>query len=250
MKAVKTYSVDVVVWGLIEEYYNKKNVLMSENKIFMPRQYCKDKKSVERSVLFLEQKTLLGYQWNKIYRGKIIRENNIFFEDAILYEDFFFNISVMKYVQNMYILDETLYYYRKRFNESITTRYIPDYFKLSYRRVKIMNDLCDEWKIDEKIKNNILGNIYLRYILSALMRNCDVRSEMTIKEQLQWVEKVKNDMLFTLICSDTLIKRFQLNLLRILMNKNCFTLCVWMGKMSYLFKEKFPIFFSLVKRNK
>lgn len=37
----------------------------------------------------LEKNTLLGYQWNKLYRRETAEKYEIRFEKAVLYEDFF-----------------------------------------------------------------------------------------------------------------------------------------------------------------
>ena len=247
---LKKDKMDVVCWGVLEEYYNKNDELVSNNKLTLPCKICRNKREVEQNIIYLEEKTLLGYQWNKVYKSDLLKKYHIRFENTILYEDYFFNIEVMKYAESLYILDEAFYHYKKRFNDSITTKYIPEYFELSYRRVQVMNDLCNEWNIAPVVKNSILGQIYLRYVLSALMRNSDSRSGMNKKEQLRWMKGVAEDRLYIEIASHCHVTNKMLRILRTLINKKKYSICVLLGNFVCILKQKGPLIFSSIKRNK
>lgn len=248
-KVLSQSAVDVVAWGLIEEYFDKKEQLVSKNELVFPETFCADKGEVEKVVLLLEEKTLLGYQWNKVYKRELLNGNNIRFENAVLYEDYFFNVEVMKHAQSMYMLNEALYHYKKRVNDSITTRFVPEYFELSHRRVKTMYDLCEEWKIDKELVTSILGTIYMRYILSALMRNSDERSNMSRKEQKSWIKHVAEEQLYQNLAHSN-VQNSQLHLIQRLLNKKKYGSCVAIGRIICLIKRGGPVIFSLIKRNK
>ena len=115
---LKKEKFDVVCWGVIEEYYNKENKITSTNKLTLPTKMCRSKSDVENTVIYLEEKTLLGYQWNKVYKSELLKKNHIKFENTVLYEDYFFNIEVMRRAESLCILDEAFYHYKKRFNEN------------------------------------------------------------------------------------------------------------------------------------
>lgn len=246
---LKQHPVDVVGWGLVEEYFDKKEKLVSRNELLFPKTFCADKGEVKKTVLLLEQKTLLGYQWNKVYKRELLENNKIRFESSVLYEDYFFNVEVMKHAQSMYILNEALYHYKKRVNDSITTRFVPEYFELSHRRVRTMYDLCKDWEIDKKLTTDILGTIYMRYIMSALMRNSDKRSNMSFSEQREWVKHMVKDNLYCDL-SHSDVQNRQLHLIQRLLNKGKYGTCVIIGRMVCLVKQVGPVIFSMLKRNK
>lgn len=53
-----------------------------------------------------------GVLWNKLYRLDIIRQNNIHFQKERYWcEDFLFNLEYLKFVKQVYVLPEELYYY-------------------------------------------------------------------------------------------------------------------------------------------
>lgn len=241
---------DVVVWGVIEEYFNKEEQLISTNTLVLPEKKCKSKREVENNVLLLEQKTLLGYQWNKVYRSSLLKEHNIKFQSAILYEDYFFNIDFMKYAESMYIMNKALYHYKKRFNESITTKFIPEYFELSHKRVQVLNELCTVWDINEENRKRILGNIYLRYILSALMRNCDKKSKMTHAQRKQWVNVLYDDELFHNLIPGIKLESIVLKIMGMALCRRKTYFCLLLGRVTFIMKDKLPMIFAKVKRNR
>lgn len=54
----------------------------------------------------------IGYNvWNKLYRAKLLRENEIYFPEKLAYEDHFFSILLYFYAKKVYILEERLYHY-------------------------------------------------------------------------------------------------------------------------------------------
>ena len=250
IEVLKRTDADVVAWGVVEEYYDEQGQFVWANTLVLPEKFCENKKEVEENILLLEQKTLLGYQWNKVYRAEIIQKHDIKFKNTILYEDYFFNVDVIKNVESMYVMKDAFYHYKNRFNDSITTKYIQEYFELSYRRVQVLNDLCSEWNIDKNTKNKILGNIYLRYILSALMRNSDNKSKMSKKQQEEWARKVAEDRLYKELSSEIEVTSKSLSLLQKLLNAKRYRICVGIGNVVLGVKSKSPMFFSLIKRNK
>lgn len=246
--SLKSCKAQQVVWGVTEDYYDRKNKLISQNVIRPEEKYCKTAEEVRASVIRLEERTLFGYQWNRLYDMEIIRKNNIRFEDSILYEDYFFNLEVIKYIEKLNIISNAGYHYKKQMNQSITNRYVAEYFALSRRRVKSMYVLYVRWGFDIENVKEILGNIYLRYILSALMRNCDRRSCMAHKQRRQWVKRVYMDELYRQLIEKERMHSAALKILQMNLRMH-FTLgCLILGRLTYWLKSEAPLFFSLLKK--
>lgn len=76
--------------------------------------------NVEANQLVLEESGVGGYLWNKLFRKSIIDNNNIQFDQKILvWEDALF---VLKYLQNcdgMYLIDDIVYAYCRRFGSAV-----------------------------------------------------------------------------------------------------------------------------------
>lgn len=234
-RASENGTTDMIVWGATECYFNKSGEINSRNIIKEKPCSLKDKTMIAKTALNLEKRTLLGYQWNKFYRRKIVEENHIRFEESVLYEDFFFTMCILTHVNSMAVIDSAGYYYNKRFDGSITTRFVPEYFDLSRRRVYTMYQFCQKQGILCEARE-ILGNIYLRYILSALMRNADKRSGMRRKDRISWINKVCNDKLYIHTAGECKANSKVLGLLQKALNNRSYVFCLLLGKSIYFVK--------------
>lgn len=190
------HDLDWVIWGMKEEYYDPQGKKQHERMVLLEDRCYPLVLQARQAIIRIEEKTLFGYQCNKLYRTDILKENQIFFEKFILYEDFFFNAVYARHIRNMGTLAQVGYCYKKRNQKSITATFTREYFSLSKKRVQEMVSLYKEWGGLGKKEVNILGNIYIRYILSALSRNCDPKSRMNKKDRKEWIQSLFRDELY------------------------------------------------------
>ena len=69
--------------------------------------------------------------WNKLYRSKLIKENDIEMGNTKVGEDFYFNLLVMLHAENIYLFNKSMYYYyqpsqsvTRSYSKGITTKYM------------------------------------------------------------------------------------------------------------------------------
>lgn len=243
-RALKGGTHDMAVWGVTEEYFDRAGALAYTNVIALADADCDTKQKVQDTVILLEEKILFGYQWNHFYRMDLVKEHNIRFEESVIYEDYFFNLEVTKHIRSMAVLSAPGYHYKKRMNDSITTKFIPDYFALATRRIESMTELYREWGALDGQAREILGNMYLRYILSGLMRNCDPRAKMSGRQRKTWVRELTASRLYletAAVCSP---KQMPLRLLQGFLNNGNTASALAMGRLVYLVKERAPLLFG------
>lgn len=238
--------IDMVVWGVTERFFNKEGKIISENPI-TPKKGVWRREEIALIALKLERDTLLGYQCNKLYKKEIVQKYKIYFEKSILYEDFFFTVKMLEYIKSIAVLDTAGYYYNKRFNGSITTKFVHDYYQLSRRRVYEMYRFCQMRGIQDRAID-VLGNIYLRYILSGLMRNSDSQSGMTLRQRRAWVIHVFKDELYWETAGICNVEHLGLKFLRTNLNKKRVIICVFLGKAVFIVKKYGPFLFEKIKR--
>ncbi|RST79673.1 glycosyltransferase family 2 protein [Blautia sp. SG-772] len=248
-RKAQKYNLDMVIWGITEEYYDKKNKCYYTNLLYMDDCICNDLEKVKDIVIWLEDKTIFGYQWNHFYRTELIRKHHIEFEKVILYEDYFFNLAVTKHIESVGVLSDCAYHYKKRQNDSITTKFIPDYFELSQRRIITMYQIYCEWKHFNDDVRNVLGQRYLRYIMAALAKSYDPRSEFNNKKRKCLVNEITDGNIYqktAMVCQiNGVLKVLQYGL-----NKKNEHLCLGLGKCVWMIKEKLPQLFSKIRRYK
>lgn len=131
------YSVDIVLYSYVREFDNKSlskiifnedcyfNVDDTKNKLYrrLFGLYGEELKKPENADAIVTV-------WGKLYKSKLIIDNNIKFVDVKTVgscEDGLFNIEVFHYVKTAYFINKTYYHYRKD-NMSFTALYRHDLF--------------------------------------------------------------------------------------------------------------------------
>lgn len=60
-----------------------------------------------------------GYLWNKVFKSQIIKKNNLSFNSNVYFsEDLLFTFQYIKYIQEVKVLNNALYFYRMRKNSA------------------------------------------------------------------------------------------------------------------------------------
>lgn len=180
----------LVVWGARELYTDEDDHVVMERDVVPEQGICTNGAEVRKELLNLEERTLFGYVWNKLYRLDFLQQYGSEFPAAAINEDFFFNVQLAYGIETMVVLNEVFYsYYRRNASrrKSLTAQYLPDYFALSSRRVREFLQLYRCWdEADERVKG-VLGTIYVRYSLSALQRNCHPKANMSGSARRAWI---------------------------------------------------------------
>ena len=240
----------VVVFGLVEDYYDASGQLHHS----VPVSYGADKlldtqEAVRREVIHLEEKTIYGYACNKAYDIAYLRSINLQFEVITLIEDIQFNVKFFMDVQKVNILSCTPYHYNKRLDGSLTNRFVPDYFDLHRQRVQLIYEQYIYWNQLTDEVNRILGDIYVRYIFSALQRNCDKRTKMSHGERKQFIRKLYQGDLFQRLIPYAQGSSRVVHILASWLKGRHTRLCLLGGRSIYIVKNQLPMVFAKVKQN-
>lgn len=238
----------LTIFGHIEEYYGENDQYKYSHAI-LPEEHCfRTKEEIQQHVIRLEQDTIYGYAWNKIYDLRYIREKGFRYETVRLIEDIVFNIEYCMDIDSMNILAFTPYHYAKRTQGSLTTKFVPDYYPLHRRRISMLYEQQRRWKNDTEEVCSVLGSLYGRYILSALERNCDRRAEMSRKDRQRFCREIFQDPLFARLIpgADARDSR-ALSLALKCMKKRSVLLCTLMGRGVHAIRACLPLVYSKVK---
>ena len=241
----------LVVFGLVEEYYSKDGQLEYQNIRKARAGVLQDKEALRKEVLGLEQQTLYGYPWNKVYDLDYLKSLGLKFEDYRknkFIEDILFNIAFCMDIDSMNILDIAPYHYGKRGNESLTNEFVPEYYQLHRRRIQALWEQQKYWQMDLDQARNILGSLYARYILSALERNYDKRAKMTVKERRDFCRNIFKDELFReLVMKGKASESRMLKIALRLMKSRNITLNLLFAYGIHIARQKLPVLYSKIK---
>lgn len=193
--ALEESDANVAVFGCREETYDATGTLRSARGVLPLISGVLAGDELHRSILDLEESTLYGYAWNKVYRREVIGTAR--FPDVMLAEDLLFNVEVFDHVARAVFIQQPLYHYKKRLRANLTNRFDKNYFSEHRMRIEALYDQQLRWGLDSTETRSRLGSLYGRYIISALERNCDRRAEMSHADRVAWCRVLANDPLFT-----------------------------------------------------
>lgn len=249
--SLKKNEAQIVIFGLIEDYYDKQNVLKRSFPISYGRELLLNGAAeVRREVIDLELKTLYGYAWNKVYKLSYLRELGARFEKITLIEDIKFNVQVFQNAEAVNILNITPYHYMKRIDGSLTNKFVPDYFALHRQRVAMIYEQYEKWDLCNHYVRNKLANIYVRYIFSALQRNCDKRAALSFAGRFKWIHELFSDTLFSELIPYAASEIKLLSIMIYLLQKKRTFACLFLGRVIFIIKNKLPILFSKIKQSR
>ncbi|MDD7384106.1 MAG: glycosyltransferase family 2 protein [Actinomycetaceae bacterium] len=184
---------DLVISGARERIYGNGSVT---DKPITPPVGTYEGEELAPIGLALERDTLFGYPWNHFYRMQTLRRLQPEFVTTALYEDYFFNMNFYRGIHSLCAVDETGYIYNKRGEQSLTNKFVPDYYQLSLRRVQTMDQYCSEHGLTTATIAQTLGPIFLRYSLSAFVRALDSRSGYTAAQQHTFARVIRSRSLY------------------------------------------------------
>lgn len=241
---------DCVVFGVREEYFNKDGRLSKVYELkFGNEERISSQTQVRSTVIKLEEKTFLGYAWNKFYKTDCIRSENLTFENVTLIEDIVFNISFFENINSLNILNLAPYHYMKRIDGSLTNKFVKDYYMLHRRRVEMILELYYGWDMCSEEIRRSLGNIYARYIYSAIQRNCDKRSGMDGKSRREFLKSVFADEMFKEL-SPYINASGYAGIIYGALRRQQAGLCLLFARIIYIVKEKMPVVFAGAKQTR
>lgn len=248
--SLKANPAQVVVFGLTEDYYDADGCLHHSKHILPEEKRFFDQEELRKYVIQLEQKTLYGYAWNKIYDRSYLMETGLKFEVITLIEDILFNVKYFMNIDKLNIIPFDGYHYNKRMDDSLTSKYVPDYYKLHRKRISLIYEQYKTWNLCTNDIRSILGALYTRYIFSAIQRNCDSRAHMNCRDRRKWTARLlKEPLVAALIPYAYSDGRLLEVMIRILRSKNILLITA-LGRIIYVCKDRLPLVFSKLKQKR
>ena len=241
---------EVVVFGLTEDYYTVQDELHHSLQIKEDAHCFCDRDELRRYVIKLEQKTLYGYAWNKFYNLDYLKQIQLKYEKITLIEDILFNVKYFMDIDTMNVLDYCGYHYNKRMDNSLTSKFFPEYYKLHRKRIDLIYHQYQYWNLCTDEIKGILAALYTRYIFSAIQRNCDKRANMTHKGRRIWIKRLYKDQLVEELIPYGKTDAILLKVMLAILKRKQVTGALVLGRIIFLCKTRLPMIFSIVKQKR
>ena len=249
-EAIKDTFPQVVVFGVVEKYYDRDYQLKFTKEITLPEKYFSGSKQVREYVIELEKSTLYGYFWNKLYDAEHIRKHNIAIRDYPFDEDFFFNRDFFMEIENMMVLNMAPYSYNRRVDEGLTSRFFPNFFEIKEERVAGLLSQYEYWGMCTPYVEKSLADIYVRYLYAGLLRQFDRRANSNRKSRRNWLKQRYESEIFKRLIPISEPQNRVVRIMSWLLKGRHTTLCLSAGRFMHIMRNSLPLLFSRLKQNR
>ena len=195
LKQIRIDNSDIIFFGIL--YEDEDDNLIKEKKYVRDEVIEKEKSKL---AIELYNKDLFGYTWCKLFKNRIIKDNNILFNNDISYcEDEEFTCRYFKYVKKISICSNTYYHYihysreRKSLTESVNSKDIimRDLVYKSWIDMLNFNDNEEKDYLLNRAYNN-LRFLYCNIVWSNISQECK-NNEIDILLQTNFYNYLKNN---------------------------------------------------------
>ncbi len=249
-RSLQQHPADGAVFGCVEEYYDAAGAITKRVPLAVPAGWCDTPQQLGRQILQLELATLFGYAWNKVYRVARLRETRLQYENVVLIEDVVFNVAFFDGATTLNVLDSTPYHYAKRTGGSLTARFVPEYYAVHRRRTALLYEQQCRFGNDTPATRAALGGLYIRYIFSALSRNCDKRAGMTRRQRRAFLKEIYTDELFAALIPAAAPKGALLKGMAWLLRGRHTTLSLLVGRLLFFLQHRLRGVFVAAKQQR
>lgn len=189
---VNSNDYDIVLYRLVREINNKKIIDIDMDR-YMNKAYS-TKEEIKDLMPYLIKKEIINSPI-KVYRNKLIKFNNIKFDTKLdLGEDLLFNMECILSSNNIYIMNDILYHYMIRNEDSLTNKFMSDkYNKLMYVNGKIWNLVKTKYKNNEFKLQEALLYIRLKNIYSCFLDIHSKKCGLSYKQKLKYIDYIKDN---------------------------------------------------------
>lgn len=202
-----------------------------------------------KGIVDLERHMIFGNMANKFYLISFLRENSLFCKTMSLKEDFEFNIRVFGLIDEFYILSQPYYFYKKRRNgNSLTSKFVPEYFEIHLNSVLMFKDLLQRKGILSDSAKGLLVDRFFRYFLSAVERNSNKQANLSFVQQKEWIRNLlESDKRINWFLENKHFMRSKLKFLALLVNLKAYTSITLLGQVVKYIKQYAANVFTKLK---
>lgn len=193
IQGMKESGSDLVISPMTVEYVYFKNKRMLRPELDFDGKISISKEHAAE-ILSLFETALINSPCARLYKSSIIQDYDIKMPDGVHYaEDLIFNIEYLKYCRSLFILNQSLYYYTKKKEGSLTTSYRPQQF----HSVNLAHDKALEYllgsvgiqgELEPKAYYIFVPNTIISFI-NLFYKDCP----LTRSEKLAYIRSILND---------------------------------------------------------
>ncbi|WP_056469416.1 glycosyltransferase family 2 protein [Bacillus sp. FJAT-25509] len=179
-----------------------------------------NKKQFRSYVVTLIQNELINAPWNKVYLTSYLKENKILFDPNLnIGEDLKFNLSVIRDIKYVTIINKALINYCVKKGEGLVSRFRINRFDIRYNIINEIKELLTYWEIYSEHKP-MVDQMLIRDTMGYFMDFYKTSCKLSYSEKLERINEVINRNEIKEIVVKNEIKDFATNLIKLILRTN------------------------------
>lgn len=184
-KVAKENDAQLVVAGYyIDTYYSDTEYYTQEQSL--PSKVFASQRDFREYAHKMFDKNLLYTPWNKLFSREYIMENDIRFKNTF-WDDFPFNLDVVRDVQRVVLMDEKYYHFMRARTDSETAKYRSDMLEKREEEHGWMLDLYKYWNVTSDESLEMLNRRYIERVVGCIENVTNSACTLTVKEKKEQI---------------------------------------------------------------
>lgn len=192
VKYIEMNNSDIAIAGrIIDSVDSSKTKIKNLGKEY----HTSTKKELGDSIYYLNKQGEFDVLWNKIYRTALIKKIGVEFDiSATTSQDLLFNVEVFKSANSVQLINNAYYYYVKRNEESIVTRYHYNIYNIMMDRNKALKELFQYFELKSIEHEKWLAQALIRTMHVTIINLFRKGSNLSYQEKIQFIDSkiIKN----------------------------------------------------------
>ena len=190
INSIEKNNSDISVCNFIERKISNTGKVEDITREFYPKEVM-EMSEMKDYIMDFGNSGLLNPLWNKIYKNQIIKENNITFDEKVeTGEDFIFNLQYFRKVKKISFIKDSLYYYIRRNNNSITYKYIENMYEKGWEIHWLLESFLKDMGFYNEENAYVLYGNHLTGVFSAFLNLYHDHCKLTSKEKKAYIKKI------------------------------------------------------------
>lgn len=184
----KRDNAQLVVAGFYIDTYCGNNRYITDEYFVQDAVYG-NKETFRENAYRLFDKNLLYTPWNKLFEAKYIEENNLRFPTTF-WDDFPFNLSVIKNVERVTVTSKKYYHFLRARTESETAAYRPGMYQKREEEHSWMVNLYSDWNVDNSASKEMIARRYMERFVGCVENITNPKCKLSNRDKKREIRKM------------------------------------------------------------
>lgn len=234
----------VIAGFYIDTYYGGGKYITDD--YYVDNAVYTNKTEFRKNAYKLFDRNLLYTPWNKLFEAKYIMENNLRFPTTF-WDDFPFNISVIKNVDRVTVTSKQYYHFLRARTESETAAYRPGMYEKREEEHGWMLNLYKEWGVYSEVSMEMIARRYMERFVGCVENVTNPKCKMKKSEKKAEIKKMLQNPRIDEMGKIARPHSVYMKLLLLPIRHHCTLLTYWEAKLITFVKTKNTKLFTKLK---